>query len=235
MKIVNGNWGAFGAYGACSVSCGVGTQTRTRQCNNPAPNACGASCPGSATETRACGKAIVKKKCKAPCKEETGCAAQTGGGITFNPLVGGIGGMGIGLGGYGGIGMGLGGLGVLGQVGCVDRRTECSIWAKSGYCSQTPYYSYMMSSCCRSCRDAATGGGGGGGVSCVDTNTRDCKAWATAGFCTDPTYRYYMKDNCCLSCQGLISANIRDSSNRLRFSPHKYVQMMTAELKKKKK
>ena len=51
---VNGNWGAFGPYGACSKSCGGGTQTRHRACNNPAPAHGGRACPGSSSNFRAC-------------------------------------------------------------------------------------------------------------------------------------------------------------------------------------
>lgn len=50
--VVNGGWSA---WGACSVSCGGGTQTRT--CTNPAPNSCGADCSGpnsQACNTQAC-------------------------------------------------------------------------------------------------------------------------------------------------------------------------------------
>ena len=50
--------GAYGAWGACSVSCGMGTQTRTRVCI--AGDECGNPCTGPTSETRSCGKAIGK-------------------------------------------------------------------------------------------------------------------------------------------------------------------------------
>jgi hypothetical protein len=53
-KKVNGNWGAWSAFGACSKTCGGGTQTRTRLCNNPAPANGGAACVGSASESQSC-------------------------------------------------------------------------------------------------------------------------------------------------------------------------------------
>ena len=48
---VNGGWTGYtcGGWGACSASCGGGTQTQTctRTCNNPAPSCGGTSCSGS--------------------------------------------------------------------------------------------------------------------------------------------------------------------------------------------
>jgi len=55
---VNGNWGAFGAYGPCSRSCGDGFKTRTRVCNNPAPSSNGgAPCAGNNEERVPCNPA----------------------------------------------------------------------------------------------------------------------------------------------------------------------------------
>ena len=51
---VNGGWSAWSAWSACSVSCGGGTQTRTRTCTNPVPSCGGASCVGSSVDTRNC-------------------------------------------------------------------------------------------------------------------------------------------------------------------------------------
>merc|ERR1712013_776871 len=69
---VNGNWGAWGAFCACSATCGGGTQSRSRACNNPAPSNGGATCAGSATETAACGTAACPTQAPAPkpCKPE---------------------------------------------------------------------------------------------------------------------------------------------------------------------
>ena len=55
---VNSKYGPYGTWSACSVSCGVGSQTRTRPCI--AGNSCGAPCSGVNTETGPCGKAIGK-------------------------------------------------------------------------------------------------------------------------------------------------------------------------------
>lgn len=52
--IVNGKWGGWGSYNACSKKCGGGVQRRLRSCNSPAPAYGGAACAGSAFEIKAC-------------------------------------------------------------------------------------------------------------------------------------------------------------------------------------
>ncbi|MEY3784072.1 MAG: hypothetical protein RLZZ230_394 [Candidatus Parcubacteria bacterium] len=54
---VNGGWSAFGA---CSASCGGGTQSQT--CTNPAPSGGGAACTGSGSQacnTQACPPSVI--------------------------------------------------------------------------------------------------------------------------------------------------------------------------------
>ena len=51
---VNGNFSSWSGFSACSVTCGNGTMTRFRECNNPAPAHGGADCHGNATETVIC-------------------------------------------------------------------------------------------------------------------------------------------------------------------------------------
>ena len=58
---VNGNWGDWGPYTKCSISCTSttggpinGTYTRTRACDNPPAQFGGDPCPGSDIETSEC-------------------------------------------------------------------------------------------------------------------------------------------------------------------------------------
>ena len=51
---VNGNWGSWDAWDACSVTCGNGTRTRERRCNNPTPSIGETTCTGSAVEQDNC-------------------------------------------------------------------------------------------------------------------------------------------------------------------------------------
>jgi len=51
---VNGGWSSYGSWGSCSVSCGGGTQSRTRSCNNPSRAYGGVDCSGSTSESQSC-------------------------------------------------------------------------------------------------------------------------------------------------------------------------------------
>ncbi|XP_013411295.1 uncharacterized protein LOC106174328 isoform X9 [Lingula anatina] len=51
---INGQWSNWGSWSDCSTTCGPGVRTKTRQCNNPAPQFGGQSCPGSGTGTEEC-------------------------------------------------------------------------------------------------------------------------------------------------------------------------------------
>ena len=57
---VDGGYSSWSAWNACTVSCGGGTRTRTRACNNPAPRNGGKTCSarglGNDKETQACNK-----------------------------------------------------------------------------------------------------------------------------------------------------------------------------------
>uniref|UniRef100_A0A8C6DLM4 Hemicentin-1 n=1 Tax=Moschus moschiferus TaxID=68415 RepID=A0A8C6DLM4_MOSMO len=51
---VHGAWNTWQPWGTCSVSCGKGTQTRTRLCNNPPPSFAGSYCDGAETQMQVC-------------------------------------------------------------------------------------------------------------------------------------------------------------------------------------
>ncbi|KAL4219909.1 hypothetical protein ACF0H5_020321 [Mactra antiquata] len=51
---IDGGWGGYSGWGACTRTCGTGTQSRSRSCNNPTPQHGGADCQGSATDTQNC-------------------------------------------------------------------------------------------------------------------------------------------------------------------------------------
>jgi len=53
-SLVDGQWGPFGSWSSCSVTCGGGVRTRERLCNNPPPSGDGADCVGSSTRRRNC-------------------------------------------------------------------------------------------------------------------------------------------------------------------------------------
>ncbi|XP_033759595.1 A disintegrin and metalloproteinase with thrombospondin motifs adt-1-like [Pecten maximus] len=51
---IDGSWGSWGSYGSCSVTCGSGSMTKTRQCNNPSPAHGGSYCSSSGSQTASC-------------------------------------------------------------------------------------------------------------------------------------------------------------------------------------
>lgn len=51
---IDGNWGTFGSWSACTKDCGGGTQSRSRSCNSPPPAFGGKNCSGSGVESRSC-------------------------------------------------------------------------------------------------------------------------------------------------------------------------------------
>ena len=52
----DGGWGAWSAWGECSVTCGGGEEVRRRECDNPAPQGGGEHCQGEKEERRECGE-----------------------------------------------------------------------------------------------------------------------------------------------------------------------------------
>ena len=53
---VDGMWGNWAAWADCPVTCGGDTQSRSRQCDNPARALGGDDCEGDAEETQVCGQ-----------------------------------------------------------------------------------------------------------------------------------------------------------------------------------
>ncbi|XP_074608868.1 uncharacterized protein LOC141863292 [Acropora palmata] len=62
-NVVDGAWGQWGPYSACSETefCNRGSQVRTRPCNNPAPQNGGKICPGPESESQECPKTNCKE------------------------------------------------------------------------------------------------------------------------------------------------------------------------------
>ncbi|XP_054631701.1 A disintegrin and metalloproteinase with thrombospondin motifs 20-like isoform X1 [Dunckerocampus dactyliophorus] len=54
LQPVDGEWGPWGAYSACSRSCGGGTRSTTRECNKPEPRNGGKFCVGRRMKFRSC-------------------------------------------------------------------------------------------------------------------------------------------------------------------------------------
>ena len=54
FSLVNGNWGSWTAWGSCKVTCGTGSKSRSRVCDNPAPEHGGADCVGDEEEQEGC-------------------------------------------------------------------------------------------------------------------------------------------------------------------------------------
>ncbi|XP_048346721.1 properdin [Sphaerodactylus townsendi] len=50
----DGNWGSWTPSGVCSVTCAVGRQLETRQCDSPEPKYGGRNCPGPHVRSHAC-------------------------------------------------------------------------------------------------------------------------------------------------------------------------------------
>ncbi|XP_027318206.1 hemicentin-1 isoform X4 [Anas platyrhynchos] len=78
---VDGEWSSWLPWGPCSETCGKGTQTRLRLCNNPPPSHDGSYCEGSDAQMQVCNK----KRCPVDGKWATwsswsACTVSCGGG-----------------------------------------------------------------------------------------------------------------------------------------------------------
>ena len=54
FSTVPGNWSSWSPWSPCSETCGNGTSTRSRACDNPAPAYGGADCVGAADMSKYC-------------------------------------------------------------------------------------------------------------------------------------------------------------------------------------
>ena len=54
LVLVNGVFSEWDDWTECTVLCGGGSQTRSRTCDNPAPQFGGLPCDGEVTECQAC-------------------------------------------------------------------------------------------------------------------------------------------------------------------------------------
>ena len=54
VSVVDGGWGRWGSYTTCSKACGPGIKTRSRRCNNPAPQNGGKQCAGKYQQAERC-------------------------------------------------------------------------------------------------------------------------------------------------------------------------------------
>ncbi|XP_071122517.1 coadhesin-like [Mytilus edulis] len=55
---VNGGWSTWSYLDTCSVTCGFGTQTKTRSCNNPPPSGSGLYCQGLSYGSENCNEFV---------------------------------------------------------------------------------------------------------------------------------------------------------------------------------
>jgi len=55
---VDGNWGDWSSWSACSVTCGSGSKSRSRSCDNPAPVLGGKDCSGDAAQQVDCNDGV---------------------------------------------------------------------------------------------------------------------------------------------------------------------------------
>ena len=51
---VDGGWSEWSRFAGCTKSCGGGSKSRTRECNEPSPSDGGADCPGKYFENLEC-------------------------------------------------------------------------------------------------------------------------------------------------------------------------------------
>ncbi|WAR31207.1 HMCN1-like protein, partial [Mya arenaria] len=60
----NGAWSSWERWNVCSITCGGGTKSRQRHCNNPPPSPSGQYCDGSSEQTMICNNSPCPVKSK---------------------------------------------------------------------------------------------------------------------------------------------------------------------------
>ena len=68
---VDGGFSNWGSWGTCTVTCGGGTQVRTRSCSNPAPQYGGALCAGATSQSQGCNTQVCISKSSIYCFDFT--------------------------------------------------------------------------------------------------------------------------------------------------------------------
>ena len=61
---VDGGWGSWSSYSTCSRTCGGGTKSKYRNCNNPKPAHGGARCRGSSSQSKSCNTQECGPRCR---------------------------------------------------------------------------------------------------------------------------------------------------------------------------
>lgn len=62
--VADGLWSDWSRWSDCSATCGKGSRTRTRLCDNPVPAGGGQNCTGASVQTDHCG---TSEECDGNC------------------------------------------------------------------------------------------------------------------------------------------------------------------------
>ncbi len=58
LCLVDGNWGEWSEWSTCTKTCKQGKQSRTRECNSPAPQYGGKKCNGTSSQKQVCNQNV---------------------------------------------------------------------------------------------------------------------------------------------------------------------------------